>query len=275
MKNKTPSVRTFTSLGAGAEHDPETNPTQAAAYWLRRDVVRGVLAPGQRLKVEQLVEFYGVGHSPIREAILRLSGGGLVEHEHQKGYRVAGVSLADYDDVLDVYLRIYELALTMAMERGDEAWEERLVVQLHRSAKVEKVLPDGDPEGRELWQRAYGDLHAAILSGCGSPVLLSLYRDLAGRLERYVNLFGDLTSDRDRDHRRDHKQLVEVILTRDPKRVLPVVRRYFAGAQPIRESIKKALRAPQNARSASAKPEAKAPAKPSKPAGRSKAAPAK
>ena len=143
---KAVSVATFTDPGVTSPFDAASNPSKAAAYWLRRDIVRGVFQPLDRLKVEYLVGFYQVGHSPIREAILLLSSTGLVVHVHQKGYRVAPVSLADYDDILSVYQRLYKLALTMAMELGDEAWEERVVVQLHRSSKAGRVMPDDDPQ---------------------------------------------------------------------------------------------------------------------------------
>jgi len=65
-----PSVKNFTAPSVIAPVDPKRNPTLAVQYWLGRDIVRGVFAPLERLKVEQLVAFYDVGHSPVREAIL-------------------------------------------------------------------------------------------------------------------------------------------------------------------------------------------------------------
>ena len=240
-----PSVASFESKALEALMAPARGPTDRATFWLRRDIVRGVFPPAARLKVAQLARFYDLGHSTTREAILLLSPSGLVVHEHQKGYRVAGVSVADYQDVLEVYRQVYELALTMALERGDDAWEERVLVVLHRTSKVPKVLLDGDPEGREMWQRAYKRLHHEILSGCGSRVLLTLFADLGNRLERYLNLFGDLESDRRRDHRAEHRALVEVVLQRDLPRVLAELDAFFARNQPVRESVVAALQGEQ------------------------------
>jgi GntR family carbon starvation induced transcriptional regulator len=237
-----PSVATFTLKGVTSPFDPNERPTQAAAFWLRRDIVRGVFMPMERLKIEQLTQFYRIGHSPIREAILLLSSSGLVVHEHQKGHRVAPVSLADYDDLLSVYMRIYRLALEMAMELGDDQWEERVVVQLHRSQKVRKVLPDGDPQDRELWQRAYSAFHQTLLAGCRSPLLLKIYADLGSRLERYVNLFGDLDSDRERDHHAEHRLIVDALVARDRARVKTLIDSYFATSAPIRKSIIESLK---------------------------------
>jgi GntR family carbon starvation induced transcriptional regulator len=236
------SVSTFTAPSVTAPVDLKQNPTQAVFFWLRRDIARGVFAPLERLRVEFLTKFYKIGHSPVREAILLLSSSGLIVHEHQKGYHVAPVSLADYDDLRNVYQRIYRLALDLALDQGDEAWEERVVVQLHRSLKVQKVLLDGDPQAREMWQRAYGDLHYEILSGCGSPLLLSLYRSLGYRLERYVNLFADLETDRYRNHHAEHKAIVDALVARDRMRVFALMENYFATGEPIRQSVAETLK---------------------------------
>lgn len=242
MPKSIPSVRTFSHPGAAFPGDAARNPTQAVAFWLLRDIVRGVFQPLERIKVVPLSTYYGVGHSPVREAILLSSFSGLLVHEHQKGYRVAPVSVADYEDVRLTYLRIYRLALGLAMEKGDDAWEERVVVQLHRSVKVRKVLPDGDPEAREMWQRAYHDLHEALLSGCESPLLISIYHSLRNRLERYVNLFANLEFDRERDHHAEHREIVDAIVARDQDRADELVERFFATGAELRASIVESLK---------------------------------
>lgn len=213
------------------------SPSKAAAFWLRRDIVRGVFRPAERLRVEHLVKFYGVGHSPVREAILILSTSGLVVHEHQKGYRVAPVSLADYDDTVAVYQRLYKLSVSMAMELGDQAWEERVIVQLHRSAKIPSTFADDDAQARERWQRAYWEFHGQLVSGCNSPLLLQLIGDIGFRLERYVNLFGNVTSHRNRDLHKEHRQIVDAVTERDTAAAMARIEAYFASAQPIRNSI--------------------------------------
>lgn len=221
--------------------------SKAVAFWLRRDIVRGVFEPTERLRVEHLVKFYRVGHSPVREAILLLSASGLVAHEHQKGYRTAPVSLTDYDDILAVYQRIYKLAISMAIEFGDQAWEERVVVQLHRSAKVAAHVRATDAQARERWQRSYWEFHGQLVSGCGSPLLLQLLGDIGFRLERYVNLFGDLASDHDRDHHREHREIVDAVTSRNAALAIALIDAYHARAQPIRNSITEKLKAAEKA----------------------------
>ncbi|WP_182466663.1 GntR family transcriptional regulator [Sphingomonas gilva] len=237
MKNSIPSISTFAEPDVSGPFDPAQNPSKAAAFWLRRDIVRGVFEPWARLKVEHLVQFYGVGHSPVREAILLMSESGLVVHEHQKGYRVAPVSLADYDDVLAVYQRLYKLAIEMAMDLGDEGWEERVVVQLHRSSKAQVVAPAGDPEARERWQRAYWEFHSQLLSGCNSPLMMQMLGDIGFRLERYVNLFADPKHDAGSDLHAEHRAIVDALVARDKRRTIALIDEYFAANQPMRDTI--------------------------------------
>lgn len=219
LPNQIPSIRSFKDESLRHPRMPGTSPNHVIAYWLKRDIVRGVFRPNERLKLDILTDFYGAGLSPVREAVLFLAAGGLVVHEHQKGHRVANVSLADYRDTLHVYDRIRRLALATAMERGDDAWEEAVLVQLHRSKKVPHVLPCEDHEGRERWQRAYMDFYEILIGGCRSPLLIEYYSDLVARAERYINLFADQTSDHERDHAAEHTAIVEAMLERDHQRL--------------------------------------------------------
>lgn len=245
MPTQLPSVAGFTAPGAAYPGDPAKNPTQAAAFWMRRDIIRGVFLPLERLKVEHLSQFYSVGHTPIREAISRLMGTDLISHEPQKGYRVADVSLTDYNDVLDVYQRIRRLGLEMAMARGDEAWEERVVVQMHRSLKVRPVPTAEGAEARELWQRAYGDLQAELVSGCASPALMRIFRNIGARAERYGNLYGDVTSELGRDFAAEHREIVEALIARDGGRVQALLDASGALSAPLRASVIAALSGPR------------------------------
>ncbi|MGH6986753.1 MAG: FCD domain-containing protein [Caulobacteraceae bacterium] len=238
MASKTiPSIAKLWSPELEALGPPIYGPTGQAAFWLQRDIVRGVFEPGERLTVDSLTRFYGIGHSPIREAILTLSSSDLVAHEHLKGYRVTPTSVADYRDVLDAHQSIYRLVMAKALEHGDDAWEERVVVMLHRTLKVRKVLPDGAPEARERWQLAYKALHRELLSGAKSPVLQNIFAGLSNRLERYVNLYAEFESDRGRDHHAEHRVIVDALIARDRDQIHQLIDNYFASAQPIRESV--------------------------------------
>ena len=62
---------------------------------IRADIVACRLAPNERLRVETLRERYGVGGSPLREALMRLEAEGLVDPRAEQGFPgFAGLSRA-------------------------------------------------------------------------------------------------------------------------------------------------------------------------------------
>jgi DNA-binding GntR family transcriptional regulator len=60
---------------------------------LRALVLSGDIAPGARLGQVELAERFGISRTPIREALRRLSGEGLVDFHPNRGFRVAGLGL--------------------------------------------------------------------------------------------------------------------------------------------------------------------------------------
>jgi DNA-binding GntR family transcriptional regulator len=73
--------------------------TELTYEQLRRWIVSGRLAPGQRLDQEWLAAELQVSRMPLREALLRLEADGLIENEPHRSAVVAPLSLAELTDV--------------------------------------------------------------------------------------------------------------------------------------------------------------------------------
>ncbi|MGL4985050.1 MAG: GntR family transcriptional regulator, partial [Plesiomonas sp.] len=69
--------------------------TDKIFHIIKKDILLGILKPNQKLVVAELKERYGVGASPIREALIKLSWSKFVCIEPQKGCWVAPVSVAE------------------------------------------------------------------------------------------------------------------------------------------------------------------------------------
>ena len=92
---------------------------------LHEAIVHGVVAPGQRLPIEELAEVMGMSPMPIREAIRRLDSLGLVENVPHRGARAAALTVDDLLEVYEARLELEPLAVQRAAlrisdeERGD------------------------------------------------------------------------------------------------------------------------------------------------------------
>jgi len=180
---------------------------------LRADILRGILAPGGKLRIEQVCERYGAGNSPVREALNRLSTEGLVERREQRGFYVVAISAADLDDLVCTRCLLEEAALRQAMARQDAAWHEGLVVALHRLTRVPRFEPGDAYRENPEWEQAHREFHRALVAGCGSGRLVRLCLELHDQAYRYRQL---AIQDAFPRHRPDeHSAIVECILAGD------------------------------------------------------------
>jgi DNA-binding GntR family transcriptional regulator len=156
---------------------------------LRRDIVAGRLPAGAKLKLETLVQDYGIGMSPMREALARLVGDLLVVAEGQRGFWVPNISVSELDDITRTRSLLECEALALAIQHGDAAWEARVRDAYGNLERVEAELPEAaEPLPLALladWERWNGAFHSALVSACGSPWLIRLRGLLYQQSERY------------------------------------------------------------------------------------------
>ena len=91
------------------------------AYAALRDaIVDGTLAPGERLRDQELCEWLGLSRTPVREALARLEQDGLVETAPQRYTRVAPLDRRAARDAFPVVAALHALAAELAVPRLGE-----------------------------------------------------------------------------------------------------------------------------------------------------------
>jgi DNA-binding GntR family transcriptional regulator len=204
-------VKTLAEPNPAAAADSVNSLTTQAHQQLRADVLGGVLAPGQKLLMHQLRERYSVGASPLREALNRLSSEGLVVHNDQRGFTVAEVSQAQLEDLVRTRIDLESLALAWAFERRTAAWEESLLLALHRLARTPRSIHSDRFQENPEWELLHRHFHFALLAGCGSPVLLGFCEQLYDQALRYRRLAASRAHMRRREHD-EHQAIFDAVL---------------------------------------------------------------
>jgi DNA-binding GntR family transcriptional regulator len=193
---------------------------------IRSDVVFGRLAPGLRLRLDRLAEAYGASVSTLREILSRLSSEGLVIAEGQRGFRVAPVSPAGFEDVAAMRLLLETYALPLSFTAGDLEWESRVVAAHHKLSFMERRMLAGDQEGMELWKRYDREFHQTLIEACGSQTLLDLYGGVFDQYLRYqmvaVVFRGEIAAV-------EHRTLLDCALTRNADRACTVLTQHVNG----------------------------------------------
>ncbi len=191
--------------------------TQDAYERLRADLLACRLRPGARLKINELCQALSVSLSAVREALARLTSEGLVVAEPQRGFRAAPISVEELRDLTAVRTDIEGLCLERAIAAGDVDWEAQLVAAFHRLSRTPEREPEDPDRMSEAWSVAHAAYHEALVAGCDSPWLLRLRATLYAQNERYRRLSVPL-AEVARDLNREHQDLVEAVLARDPAR---------------------------------------------------------
>lgn len=194
-----------------------------ALMQLRSDIVTCRLLPNERLRVEALRERYGMGTSPIREALMRLEAEGLVELEQNKGFRVSEVSHANLLDLMRTRIEIETIALRWSLQNGGVEWEANLLSAFHRLSRQSKIDPENPDTISEAWSREHADFHAAMVAACGSPTLMAIRARLFEQADRYVAL-SIMSNGPLRDDVTEHKQLMRVALNRETEKAIELNR---------------------------------------------------
>ncbi len=85
---------------------------------LKQKILSCVLKPNERLIERQLCTELRVSRTPLREALNRLSHEELVSFQPHAGYRVAGLSLASFRNLIELRTMVEPQAAALAAERA-------------------------------------------------------------------------------------------------------------------------------------------------------------
>ena len=155
---------------------------------MRSDIITGILRPGHKLKIEELTKTYGVGSSPIREALSLLTSDTLVTRNDQRGFRVVEVSTEEFDELLKTRVLVEQLALKESMLNGDDIWEEKIILAAHRLSRLPRSASSDIFVANDEWDSLHKKFHMSLVSACGSSILIKFCDQLYDQNTRYRHL---------------------------------------------------------------------------------------
>lgn len=204
---------------------------------LQNEIIEGILKPGQKLKVIPIKERFNIGQSPVREALSRLVSFGLVEIEDNKGFRVSTISEADIRDTYATFTQIENMALALAIERGDAAWEGTIVAELHKLSLLENKKGF---DSYAQWAECNYNFHMALISGCNSLTLLEIRRTLYMKFDRYCRMAYQMSKHELSANNHEHTKIAQAVLKRDKTTAQDLMTHHINGAlEDVIKNLKK------------------------------------
>ena len=183
----------------------KTLAADAVARSLRALILDGTFGVGLQLRQEDLAKRFGVSRIPVREALGRLQAEGLVEHFADRGSVVAGRSVDDLLETLDIRIALESRAMRLAMP--------------HLQARDIKAARDimrryDEAETPRQWTELNLEFHLALYRPCGRPRLVRMIEDLVRGISIHLRQHISHTVGR-RNPQAEHKDLLKACVAGD------------------------------------------------------------
>jgi DNA-binding GntR family transcriptional regulator len=209
---------------AASQTESGAGSSEACYLAIRTDILRGVLAPRLRLRIERLRDTYRASVSTLRETLSRLAGEGLVVVEGHRGFTVAPVTRGEFRELADLRLLLEAHAIDRSFARGDLEWEGLVVGEHHKLARLEQAMLAGERGRSDLWKHYDRAFHHALIAACGSAGLVHAHGAIFDRYLRYqivAMIFrGEIAA-------REHRMLREAAIGRDAEGAQAILRRHI------------------------------------------------
>ncbi len=214
-------------MALGSRPDVRFRTKQEYVYQsLRGAIMRGELAPGQRLVIDEIGRQLQVSAIPIREALQLLQSEGLVQSAPHVGSTVAPVSEDEVHEVFAIMEGLETVAVREAARRLDDAGAALLTGLV---AEMDGAL---DARDYERWAALNGGLHRAICEIARMPLLREMTDRVLSRWERLRrHYFQGVLVPRLEQAQREHRVLLEALVRRDADGAERIVRDHNRAAQ--------------------------------------------
>ena len=212
---------------------------KSVALRIREMILRGELAPGERLAEVALAERLGVSRTPIRQALPALAREGLLAAAGRRGFVVRSFSPDDVNDAIETRGLLEGLAARRIAERGAPAG----LLQALRACLTEGDAILARRRFESADEQRYGEmngrLHTLIVEGAGSRIVaeaLARNDHVPFASARAVAFSRDLAVLLPVLHyaHRQHHAIVQALENREAARVEALMREH---ATPVKEAL--------------------------------------
>ncbi len=160
----------------------ENGRSQTVYGVLKRAILETAIPPGTKLPEDSVGESLGVSRTLVKEALVRLSGEGLVEMQRNKGACVARPTVEEGYDMYSIRIALERLVVENLTGNLSEA--DCQVLEAH--IEMEDRARSGDPR---ISIRLAGEFHCLLAQMTGNAVLARYINELVSRTSLVVTLY--------------------------------------------------------------------------------------
>lgn len=193
-------------------------------HYIREKILKGDIAPGERLIETRLAQELGTSRTPVREAFHSLELEKLIKSIPRVGYVVEGMSEEELEQICEIRSVIEALAVRWAIKKSQAKLARVLAGNV---AKEEEALSKRNLQG---FVELDAQFHDTIAKLSGSDRLIELVQTLRRHMLRYRAhvVYAVPTAVRSIE---GHRQVVKAVEAADPELTVAVLQRHIQEAK--------------------------------------------
>jgi len=192
---------------------------------IKERIISHKYPPGSKIDTAQLIEEFGVSNTPIKNALDRLTGEGLIKTIARKGTFVSKLSKKELDELLE----IREMMEIYAAEKIINSLTSQDITKIEQI--VEEAAKAIEQSAYEIFMEKDKNLHFMIIRKVGNSELYQLYKniDIRTRIVRTYHLVPreELDNRYIREAQFEHESILEAIKGRNLDKLKQAIHKHI------------------------------------------------
>jgi DNA-binding GntR family transcriptional regulator len=193
---------------------------------IKEMILTNLFEPGEIVPIEKMAEEFGVSPTPIREALIRLEGFGLVTLVPNKGARVAEISEQDVRDIWQMRTLLEPFAAGLSAAQDLEKHLD------HLEAKIQGVL-----EGKydfETYVQTDVELHQTLCEHVPNQLLKETVlrvHQLSMRMRYFPEHAAQIHDSVVAEVSREHQEIIAAVRSKDSRAASEAMRLHILNGE--------------------------------------------
>ncbi len=177
---------------------------------LRDEILDLVLLPGSPIDEVQLAERFSMSRTPIREALVRLAGEGLIDTLPNRSTMVSNIDFLNIHTYFDALTLMYRATTVLAAKHHQPS--DLKIINAHQAAFAAAV----EKQNALIMIATNADLHLAIAEAGRNQYFISLFKRLLDEGRRIMRLYYQSYNDQlPKRFVLEHDEMIAAVAARD------------------------------------------------------------
>ena len=195
------------------------NISEQAYHHIRESLLISGAYVGQKISHQELGQKLGISHTPLREALFRLSAEGLLQHQNYRGFSVPAITLEEAQEIYEAreIIEPYLARRAASQMTPAKAKAFRKIIEAYK-----QLVSEPYHRKRILTDKKF---HLEIAKMAGNNTLTRMLNQMYDKLI-FKSPIEQISQQRGQEAIKEHTEILKVLETGDGKKASTIMRKH-------------------------------------------------